>query len=406
MTATRTIPVFDDDPFTEQILRDPLPFQERLREAGTVVLLDKYDVYTMGRYDTVHAALLNWQSFQSGAGVGLSNFRYEKPWRPPSLLLEADPPHHNAPRSTLAKVLSPRSIRRMAPAWVADARLLLDELLAGPLEFDAVPALTEAFPLRVFPDAVGLRKEGRELLLPYGDLAFNAFGPSNFLVAMGAPRAQELSAGINAMCSREQLTPNGFGADIWAASDRGDITPEQAPLIVRSLLTAGVDTTIHAIGAVVHAIATNPGQWEALKADPSLVRNAFDEAIRLESPVQTFFRTAAMDVEIDGHVISEGKKILMFLGSANRDHRRWANPHKFDLARDPSGHVGFGMGIHQCVGQHVARLEAASLLTAMIDRIDTIELSGVPERHLNNTLRAWESLPVRVTLRANARSQL
>jgi 4-methoxybenzoate monooxygenase (O-demethylating) len=399
LTRTNSIPVSSEDPFSEELLADPLPFQARLRKAGPVVLLEKYDLYAMGRYDTVRAALIDWQDFQSGAGVGLSNFRYETPWRPPSLLLEADPPHHNAPRATLAKVLSPRSIKRMAPLWQADAAALLDEVLSGALEFDGVAALAEAFPLRVFPDAVGLREQGRELLLPYGDHLFNAFGPENFLVAKGAPNAGALSAGVNELCSRDQLAPGGFGQDIWAASDRGDINETQAPLIVRSLLSAGVDTTVHAIGAIIHAIATHPDQWEALKADPGLVRNAFDEAIRLESPVQTFFRTAMTDVDIDGVVIPDGKKILLYLGSANRDHRRWANPDRFDLTRDPSGHVGFGMGIHQCVGQHVARLEAATLLTAMIERIDSITLAGTPTRHLNNTLRAWESLPLKVTLR-------
>jgi hypothetical protein len=399
LTMTNSIPVSSEDPFSEELLADPTPFQARLREAGPVVLLEKYDVYAMGRYETVRAALLDWQDFQSAAGVGLSNFRYETPWRPPSLLLEADPPHHNAPRATLAKVLSPRSIKRMAPLWQADAVALLDEILSGPLEFDAVPALAEAFPLRVFPDAVGLRQQGRELLLPYGDHLFNAFGPENFLVAKGAPNAGPMSAGVNELCARDQLTVGGFGRDIWAACDRGDISEAQAPLIVRSLLSAGVDTTVHAIGAIIHAIATHPDQWEALKADPGLVRNAFDEAIRLESPVQTFFRTAMSDVHIDDVVIPDGKKILMYLSSANRDHRRWVDPDRFDLTRDPSGHVGFGMGIHQCVGQHVARLEAATLLEAMIARIARIELAGPPTRHLNNTLRAWESLPVRVTLR-------
>ncbi|KQO95706.1 cytochrome P450 [Leifsonia sp. Leaf264] len=399
MTITDTqAAVSTDDPFSTEILEDPLPFQQRLREAGEVVRLEKYDVHAMGRYETVRSALVNWQEFQSAAGVGLSNFTREKPWRPPSLLLEADPPHHNAPREVLAKVLSPRSIRALEPMWADDAERLVDDLLGGPLEFDAVPELAEAFPLRVFPDAVGLPGSDRDHLLPYGDHLFNTFGPENSLVQRGAQRAPELSAWVNAQCSRESLAATGFGADIWAATDRGDITTAQAPLIVRSLLSAGVDTTVHAIGAVLHAFATHPAQWEALRSDPRLARRAFDEAIRLESPVQTFFRTTTRDVELDGTVIPEGHKILMFLGSANRDPRRWDNPDEFDLSRDPSGHVGFGMGIHQCVGQHVARLEAATLITALARRVRTIELSDRPRRHLNNTLRAWESMPVRVTL--------
>jgi cytochrome P450 len=307
----------------------------------------------------------------------------------------------------LQKILSPRSLRRLRERWLADAADLVDEVLAGSsggsVEFDAVPTLSEAFPLRVFPDAVGLPQEGRENLLPYGDHNFNAFGPANDLVAKGAPRVPELSAWVNAQCTREVLAPEGFGGQIWAATDRGDITPEQAPLIVRSLLTAGVDTTIHGISAVLHAVATHPDQWRRLRAEPTLARVAFDEAVRLESPVQTFFRTATTDVRVGDHVVPDGKKILMFLGAANRDPRRWStpghpDPDAFDLGRDPSGHVGFGMGIHQCIGQHVARLEAEAVVTALARRVERIELAGPTCRHHNNTLRAWESMPVSLTL--------
>ncbi|WP_324278010.1 hypothetical protein [Blastococcus brunescens] len=229
LDAGTALPTSDADPFSHDVLEDPLPLHAALREAGPVVHLSKYDVYALARYEEVHDALVNWQEFQSAAGVGLSNFRYEKPWRPPSLLLEADPPRHDAPRSVLTKVLSPRALRRLREGWVADAEQLVDQVLAGATEFDAVRSLTEAFPLRVFPDAVGIPQEGRENLLPYGDHAFNAFGPSNDLVAKGAPRVAELSGWVNDQCQRDVLAPEGFGADIWAASDRGDITPEQAP---------------------------------------------------------------------------------------------------------------------------------------------------------------------------------
>jgi cytochrome P450 len=392
------VPTSDVDPFSHEVLEDPLPMHTELREAGPVVYLSRYDIHAVARYDDVHAALIDWQGFQSAAGVGLSNFRKEKPWRPPSIVLEADPPKHDAPRRVLQKVLGPRALRRLHDGWVADADALVDEVLAAGTSFDAVEALASTFPLRVFPDAVGIPQDGRENLLPYGDHAFNAFGPANDLVAKGEPRVAEISAWVNAQCQRDVLAPAGFGADIWAASDRGEITPVQAPLAVRSLLTAGVDTTVHGISAVLYAFATNPDQWQRLRQDPALARVAFDEAVRWESPVQTFFRTATTDVRVGGAVIPEGHKILMFLAAANRDPRRWVDPDAFDLSRDPSGHVGFGMGIHQCVGQHVARLEAATLMTALARRVRTIELDGPTKRHHNNTLRAWESIPVRVTL--------
>ncbi|MEV5410312.1 cytochrome P450 [Thermopolyspora sp. NPDC052614] len=397
-----TLPSIDADPFSHDVLEDPLPLHARLRDAGPVVYLTRYDVYALARYEHVHAVLTDWQNFQSAAGVGLSNFRYEKPWRPPSLLLEADPPRHDAPRAVLTNVLGPRELRKLRAAWFADAEELADAVLgagsSGELEFDAVTELAEAFPLRVFPDAVGLPPDGRENLLPYGEHAFNAFGPVNDLVEKGLPRVAELSAWVNSRCQRDMLAPGGFGARIWAAADRGDITAEQAPLVVRSLLSAGVDTTVHGLAAVLYAFATHPDQWRRLRREPHLARVAFDEAVRWQSPVQTFFRTATRDVVVGGTLIPDGKKVVTFLGSANRDPRRWADPDAFDLSRDPSGHVGFGMGIHQCAGQHVARLEAEALLTALARRIERIELAGPALRHHNNTLRAWRSIPVRVHL--------
>jgi len=395
---TAVLPTLDLDPFDPEVLRDPLPAQAALRDAGPLVRLPRYDTWAVARYAEVHAALSDWQSFESAAGVGLTNFRTGTPWRPPSLLLEADPPHHDAPRAVLAKVLGPRALRRLRADWLADAEALVEEVLpGGTVELDAVPTLAAAFPLRVFPDAVGLARKGREHLLPYGDHAFNAFGPTdNPLVLAGNAAMPEHAGWVAQQCERENLAPVGFGADIWAAADRGELTSAQAPLVVRSLLTAGVDTTVHGIGAVLHALAVTPGAWQALRERPELVRVAFDEAVRWESPVQAFFRTTVRDVPVGDAVVPAGEKVLVFFAAANRDPRRWADPDAFDLSRDPSGHVGFGMGIHQCVGQHVARLEAESLLTALLARVTALELAGDPVRHLNNTLRSWESLPLRL----------
>lgn len=395
-TPSVAVPTSDIDIFSDDYLRDPLPAQHELRELGPVVFLERYGVYAMARFDEVHRALNDWQSLQSAAGVGLSDFLKEKPWRPPSLLLEADPPHHDAPRAVAERVLSPRRLRALGETWRADAAQIVDEVLSHGTDFDAVTDLAQVFPLRVFPDAVGIGKEGRENLLPYGDYAFNAFGPQNRHVTDAQETIGAVVAWIGEQCLRENLADEGFGAEIWAAADRGEITPEQAPLIVRSLLTAGVDTTVTGIAAVIHAFATHPDQWRVIRDDRSLLPRAFEEAVRLLSPVQAFFRTTTVDTEIaDGVVLPPHEKVIMLLGSANRDPRKWHEPDRFDLSRDPSGHVAFGMGMHQCVGQHVARLESTVLLDALLDRVDSIELAAEPVAHLNNTLRGWDSMPVR-----------
>ncbi|CAO5254080.1 cytochrome P450 [Frankia sp. AgKG'84/4] len=391
-----TLPSLPDDPFDAGVLTDPYPFHRRLRDAGPLALLPRHNLHAMGRFDEVKAALGDWATFVSGRGAGLADFARDKPWRPPSLLLEADPPAHTAVRSAMNGVLAPREIRALRAGFTQVAEEIAQHLVERGA-FDAVRDLAEVYPLRVFPDAVGLPATGRENLLPYGSLAFNAFGPDNELRRAALASAAPVQDWILASCQRDALAPGGFGARIWAAADRGDITHEQAPMLVRSLLSAGVDTTVHGLANTMYALASHPGQWELLHEQPRLAAFAFDEALRWESPVQTFFRTTARDAPVAGAVIPAGSKVLLFLGSANRDPRRWgADADQFDVRRRAAGHVAFGMGIHQCVGQPLARLEAELVLAALARRVRRVELAGTPVPRLNNTLKGWASVPVRV----------
>jgi cytochrome P450 len=242
-----------------------------------------------------------------------------------------------------------------------------------------------------------LKKEGREHLLPYAGVVFNAFGPPNELRQVAIERSQPHQAYVHGQCQRDNLAPGGFGACIHARVDAGDITAAEAPLLVRSLLSAGIDTTVNGLGAAIYCLARYPEEWARLRNDPSLTRNAFEEAIRFESPVQTFFRTTTKDAEIGGYRVGEGEKILMFLGAANRDPRRWVDPDRYDITRKTSGHVGFGAGIHMCVGQLVARLEGEVMLAALARKVAAIEIAGPVKRRYNNTLRGLDSLPIALT---------
>ena len=350
----------------------------------------------MARHAEVHAVLNDPLTFCSSRGVGLSDFAKEKPWRPPSLILEADPPAHTRTRAVLSKVLSPAAMKQIRNRFTTAAEAKIDELLQRKT-IDAVADLAEAYPLSVFPDAMGLREEGREHLLAYAGVVFNAFGPPNELRQTAIERSAPHQAYVAAQCQRESLTPGGFGACVHAFSDTGEITAAEAPLLVRSLLSAGLDTTVNGIGAAVYCVARFPEELARLRRDPSFARNAFEEAVRFESPVQTFFRTTTRDVEIGGYAIGEGEKVLMFLGAANRDPRRWDDPDRYDITRRTSGHVGYGSGIHMCVGQLVARLEGEAVLAALARKVASIEISGPVKRRYNNTLRGLESLPITLT---------
>jgi 4-methoxybenzoate monooxygenase (O-demethylating) len=384
------------DPFSIEFFDDPYPTHALLRDAGPLVYLDKWSVYGVARYAEVHAVLNDPVTFCSSRGVGLSDFAKEKPWRPPSLILEADPPAHTRTRAVLSQVLSPTVMKQLRDRFAAAAAAKVDELLARK-SFDAIADFAEAYPMSVFPDAVGLKQEGRENLLPYAGLVFNAFGPPNKLRQDAIERSAPHQAYVAEQCQRQNLAPDGFGAAIHARVDSGDITEAEAAILVRSLLSAGIDTTVNGLGAAIYCLARFPDQWQRLRNDASLARNAFEEAIRFESPVQTFFRTTAREVEIGDKRIGEGEKVLMFLGAANRDPRRWDNPDVYDVGRRTSGHVGFGSGIHMCVGQLVARLEGEVMLAALARKVSAIEITGPAKRRYNNTLRGLESLPVTLT---------
>jgi cytochrome P450 len=394
------IPSLDIDPFCQTFFDDPFPAHAALRDAGPVVYLPRYDLFAVARYADVQAALMNWGDFSSARGVGLSDFAREKPWRLPSLLLEADPPLHDRTRQLMDRVLSPAAVRALRVDFAAAADALIDALLERD-SFAAVTDLAEAYPLAVFPDAVGMPRENRRFLLPYGNMVFNSFGPRNAFFEAAVRDAAPVLEWVQAQSRREALAPVGFGAVIHAAADTGEVTRDEAEILVRSLLTAGVDTTVNGLGAVLYCLARFPAQFERLRSDPMLARGAFEEAVRLESPVQTFFRTTVREAVIGcvaggDETIGEGRKVLLFLGAANRDPRRWELPDGYDISRRAAGHVGFGAGIHGCVGAVLARLEAEVVLSALARKVARIEIVGTPRRRYDNTLRGLASLPMRL----------
>ncbi|WP_343894974.1 cytochrome P450 [Craurococcus roseus] len=311
--------------------------------------------------------------------------------------METDPPEHDRARAraVLNKALSPAAMKRLREGFAAAAERKVVELLERG-SFDAVPDLAEAYTMTVFPGALGMPHEGREHALPYAAVVFNSFGPDNDLRREALADAAPHMAWVAESCRRDRLAPGGFGAGIHAATDTGEITPDEAPLLVRYLFSAGVDTTVNGIGAALYCLARFPDQWRKLHENPSLARAAFEEAVRFESPVQTFFRTATRPVEIGGVEVGEGRKVLMFLGAANRGPRRWERPNDYDVARRTSGDVGFGNGVHMCVGQLLARLEGEVLLAAMARKVASLEISGPVKRRYNNALRGLASLPLTI----------
>ncbi|RCW39660.1 hypothetical protein DFQ14_11536 [Halopolyspora algeriensis] len=398
LSPTADVTSLPDDPFSVANIVDPYPMLTRLRENGPVTWLEKYGVYAVAGFEEVYEVLTDFETYCSSGGLGPHDIRKDEAWRPPSIL-ESDPPTHTVMRRALTGVINPSTVRALRESFTPPAEELADELVARG-EFDVVKDLAEKYPLRVFPDAVGIPEDGREHLLPYGNMVFNAFGPKNEIRDRAFANADEHSAAIMRNCARENLDDTGFGARIWDRVHDGLLTPEQATLLVRALLSAGVDTTVFGIGNTLKCLSQSPKAWATLHDNPALAKFAVDEALRLESPFQKFHRTTTAAGTLGGVDIPAEEKILLFTGAANRDPRQWPdNADVYDIERQASGHVAFGMGLHQCVGQPIARLEMELVLKALATRVERIEPAGEPVPIVHNSLRGFESVPVKVTPR-------
>jgi cytochrome P450 len=288
----------------------------------------------------------------------------------------------------------------MKPGFERVANRLVDAALdAG--EIEAVNDLVLPFPLTVFPDAVGMPPLDRHIMLKYGGMVFGAFGPLTDWYHELMRDAEEVSAWIDAHCERSVLGPDGIGAAIYAAADAGDITHAEAKLLVRSLLSAGVDTTIDSIGLALRCLVDFPDQLELLKADPALARGVFEEATRYDSSSQSLFRTTTREVEFEGQTIDKHEKVLILIGSAGRDPAKWEDPDRFDIRRKIVGQIGYGWGIHGCVAQMMARLEGEVFFRTIGEKVGSLEHTGDPAMRLVPGLRGLSRLPIALTRRAH-----
>lgn len=395
LTPPPGMPVLDIDPYSPAVLTNPLPYYERLRELGPFVYLPHYQALACGRYEQTREVFSDWERFVSSRGVGLQDFKLGDPWRPPSIVLEVDPPYHKKTRTVLTRALSPRAVTSLKTSFQQVADQLIESLLKKQ-SFDGVLDLAEVFPTSVFPQAVGLHDGDARKLIDYGAMVFNALGPDNDIRQTAMAKAPEIVPWINQQCLRENLSDGGFGAAIYESADKGEISTEEAGMLVRSLLSAGIDTTVTALGNALWCFAQFPQQFEQLRQQPTLARPAFDEVLRFTSPVHTFCRTANCDTSVADTPISEGTKILCVLGAANLDERQWPEAHQFDVTRKPVGHLALGMGIHQCVGQNVARAEGEAILRALAQQVGRIEMAGKAVWRPNNAIHALDRLPLKI----------
>jgi cytochrome P450 len=185
---------------------------------------------------------------------------------------------------------------------------------------------------------------------------------------------------------------------MYEAADAGQCAQEEAEILVRTLYSAGSDTTIYSLGNTIRALAENPSQYELLRSNPEeFAVRAFEEGIRYDNPARFTRRRATMPVDVDGVGLPEDAKLLLLHMPGGRDPRRWEDPGRYDITRDVIGkHLGLGFGVHACVGARVARLEGVSLLSALARHVASIELAGEPRITTNMAVHGHEALPLRI----------
>ncbi|MEH3033550.1 MAG: cytochrome P450 [Aeromicrobium erythreum] len=389
---TSTIPTYRPDLYSRSAVLDPYPHYRALRDLGPVVRLPRHGVLAVARHEDCRRVLRDDAVFVSGQGVGLNRVA-NRVGR--GTTLNSDGTDHEQRRSVLAERLTPRALRGMR----SEVEQRADAVVASAVErgdVDAVADVARALPTSFVPDLIGWPEEGREHLLRWAGATFDALGPLNRQSLRTAPSALGMLRFARGIARRRDVRPGSLGADLLWKADRGEIERSACPALMIDYLAPSLDTTISAIASAVLLLARHPEQWEVLKREPERVPNAVNEVVRLESPLRAFSRVADRDTEVGGVPVARGSRVLVVYASANRDERTWEDATAFDVTRDAGAQLGFGQGVHGCAGQGLARLETQSILTALLRRVERIELTGTPTWGVNNVIHSLERLPVRL----------
>lgn len=391
------IPVSDIDFYSDAVIHDPYPVYEQLRDLGPVVYLEKHDLYLAARYKEVSEVLLQPLRFVSSRGVSPID-------RVNEILvgstLNSDPPVHDETRAVTSEPLLPGALVEYEPRIKAAADGLIDTLCARG-SFDAVADLAQYLPITIVAELVGLPQAvDSAQMLKWASATFNLFGTENVRTEEAFGELQNLRDFLLDYGRPEKLKEGGWAKRIFQTGAERGIPYETCAQLMRDYINPSLDTTISTTAQIIKFLADDPEQWDMIRKDAKLIPNAVEEAVRMATPIRAFTRYAIEDIELAGHVIPKDKRIIVVYASANRDPAKFPNPDKFDVTRDVHDHVGFGQGVHMCMGMHLARREMILLLEALRRRVARFELTGPPRVAMNNTIRAYAHLPVKVHLAA------
>ncbi|QKR99785.1 cytochrome P450 [Sphingomonas sp. CL5.1] len=382
------IPVLDLDLFCDASLRDPFADYRVLRDAGPLVRLTRPDVYAIGRFADVQAALRASDALINGEGVGFSDaFNAPKGMN----VIQSDGDLHRRLRSTVTRPLSPARLREVRP----DLKAMIVERvrsLAGQGWFDAMAGLARFLPVEAVSHFVGLPAVGRERMLEWAAAAFNVIGPDQEPSDVQSLRE---AFGFMAGLGKDKVRDGSWAGELFAAARSGRLSMQEAMAAISAYVIPSLDTTILAKGHLLANLARNPDQWALLRARPELIPGVVLEGVRRDSVLRWFSRVAVEDYAVDGATVPRGARVMLLYGCANRDERHYDDPDRFDVTRDARDHLAWGTGPHMCAGMHLARIEMEVLLEALVEADVTLE-AGEPEIGANRGLYGFTALPFRL----------
>jgi cytochrome P450 len=386
------------DPYDVEINADPYPVYRRLRAEAPLYRNDEFDFYALSRFDDVERALVDHRTYISGRGAIVELIKADMEM-PPGVIIFEDPPIHTVHRGLLSRVFTPRKMNALEPKIRAFCAQSLDPLM-GSEGFDFIGDLGAQMPMRVIGMLLGIPEEDQEAIRDGSDAALRTDPGKPMRVSQEKFATGE--AFEDYIDWRAENPSNDLMTELLHAEFEDEtgtircLTRAEVLTYVNVVAGAGNETTTRLIGWTGKVLADHPDQRRELVDDRTLVPNAIEELLRYEPPAPHVARhVVARDVEHHGETVPEGSIMMLLIGSANRDDRRFAKGDRFDIHRDVGQHLTFGYGIHYCLGAALARLEGRIALDEVLRRFPEWEVDRDNARlSPTSTVRGWETLPV------------
>jgi cytochrome P450 len=381
---------------------DPYEQLKALREFGKPVWHEGMQIFLAARHSDANDVFRN-KSLGRIFTDKKPDFEWETfNWLHSDSILDSEPPKHTRLRSLVAKAFNRNKIEGMRPAVERITQLLLnaiDEKVKSGETFDLIADYAEPLPVKIIADLLGFPESEEHLLRPWSQSIVKMYevNPSQQYQAEAKKAAAEFAEYVRSLAEHRKTNPGqDLITDLAMVEENGEkLNSHELVATCVLLLNAGHEASVNAFGNGMVAALERPDQADLLRKNSrAITETALEEFMRFDAPLHLFERTATVDTELGGVKIEKGQKIAALIGSANRDSAVFDRADEMDLTRDPNPHIGFGAGIHFCLGAPLARLEMGVSLPALWEKYPNMQLSGAPVRRPTFVLRGYESVSI------------